>query len=37
MQCVCPGCGFWVSLAGALVKVKNGERFYYHPDCFYFD
>ena len=36
-QAVCCGCSFWVYLSGALVKVTNGNRHYYHPDCYYFD
>jgi len=34
---VCPACGFWVHIDNALTKIKNGQRYYYHRDCYYFD
>lgn len=34
---LCPCCGFWVNPHVAFTKVKNGVRYYYHRDCYYFD
>lgn len=36
-QVVCDGCGHWVCYYAALTKKKNGQWYYYHKDCYYFD
>ena len=37
MMEVCPACGCWVCASAAWTKIKNGQRLYYHKDCYYFD